>query len=209
MHLSQADIEKTDRVKRLNLINSLSGIKPAHLIGTRSKDGFENLGVFSNVVHLGSNPALLGIIFRPQHEKPRDTYLNIKDSHCFTLNAVSISHAEQAHFTSAKFPKEVSEFDRCKFTSVYYHDFVAPYVQESQLKIGLEKVEEIKITSNQTILLVGRIMHLYFPEAAMDKAGRLNLSTLDLAGVSGLDTYYRLEKVQQFPYAHLKYVPEF
>ena len=65
MHLTKEDIFKIDRIKRLNLINSVSGIKSANLIGTQSSDGYSNLAVFSSVVHLGSNPAYLGFVLRP------------------------------------------------------------------------------------------------------------------------------------------------
>ena len=62
------------KVERLNLINSLSGVKPANLIGTKDQNGNENLAIFSSVVHLGSNPALLGFILRPQGEVRRHTH---------------------------------------------------------------------------------------------------------------------------------------
>ena len=55
-----ADIKSMSKIFRLNLINSITGIKPANLIGTKSKDNLENLAIFSSVVHLGSNHALLG-----------------------------------------------------------------------------------------------------------------------------------------------------
>ena len=38
MYLSKKDLINTSRIKRLNLINSITGIKPANLIGTISKD---------------------------------------------------------------------------------------------------------------------------------------------------------------------------
>ena len=88
MYYSKEDIQNTSRVKRLNLINSVTGVKPANLIGTISESGVSNLAIFSSVVHLGSNPALLGFIMRPRHEVRRDTYDNILFSNCFTVNQV-------------------------------------------------------------------------------------------------------------------------
>ena len=80
MYLSLNDIKALPRVKRLNIINAATGIKPANLIASKSKDGQSNVAIFSSVVHLGSDPALLGFFFRPQYEKPRDTYLNIRST---------------------------------------------------------------------------------------------------------------------------------
>jgi hypothetical protein len=58
-HYTLQYILELDRIKRLNIINSVTGIKPANLIGTISEDGKANLAIFSSVVHLGSNPPLL------------------------------------------------------------------------------------------------------------------------------------------------------
>lgn len=209
MYLSKSDIENTPKIQRLNMINSVTGIKPANLIATKSEDGFPNVGIFSSVVHLGSSPALIGFFMRPQHENPRDTYLNIRATKNYTINQVPLAYVKNAHFTSAKFPKEQSEFDACGLSEEYLHGFHAPFVKESSLKMGLELVEEIPIPTNKTILIIGQIMHLEFPDEMMDEDGHLNLEVVNTAGISGLNSYYRLEKHYQFPYAHLKDVPDF
>lgn len=209
MYLSENDIEELPRIKRLNIINSATGIKPANLIATKSKNGIANLGIFSSVVHLGSNPALIGFVFRPQIENPRDTYVNIRETGLYTINQIPIQEVEKAHYTSAKYPPEVSEFQRCGFNEEYLHDFHAPFVKESFLKIGMEMLEEIPISVNNTALLIGKIKHLQFPDAMMDDEGHLNLEDFDTAGISGLNSYYTLSKKNQFPYAHLDDVPDF
>ena len=66
MLLEENDVKQLEKKYRLNLINSITGIKPANLIGTRSQDGIDNVAIFSSVVHLGSNPAQLGFVMRPQ-----------------------------------------------------------------------------------------------------------------------------------------------
>ena len=78
-HFNLEDIENMSNLYRLNLINSVTGYKSAHLIGTVSSEGYENLAVFSSVVHLGSNPALIGIILRPT-SVPRHTHSNMKST---------------------------------------------------------------------------------------------------------------------------------
>ena len=77
MYLSKQDIANTSRIRRLNIVNSLSGIKPANLVGTISNNNETNLAIFSSVVHLGSDPALLGFVLRPEQEVRRHTYENI------------------------------------------------------------------------------------------------------------------------------------
>ena len=88
MKLTKEAITETSRVKRLNLINAVTGVKPANLVGTKSKSGNTNVAIFSSVVHLGSHPALLGFFMRPQHEVRRDTYHNIVETSSYTINQV-------------------------------------------------------------------------------------------------------------------------
>ena len=55
MKLYRDDIINLDRFYRINLINSITGIKPANLVGTKNNIS-ENLAIFSSLVHNGSNP---------------------------------------------------------------------------------------------------------------------------------------------------------
>ena len=119
MQYTKQEIQQMDRVKRLKLINSVSGIKPANLIGTSDIEGRTNLAIFSSVLHLGSDPALLGFIVRPTGEVSRHTYENIMQNGEYTLNHVHRSFMERAHYTSAKFEKEVSEFEACHLTEEF------------------------------------------------------------------------------------------
>ena len=107
--IDSKQISEFSKVYRLNLINSITGYKPANLIGTKSTKGQSNLAIFSSVVHLGSKPPLIGIITRP-NTVPRDTYRNIIESNYYTINHISKNMVERAHFTSAKIRDDESEF---------------------------------------------------------------------------------------------------
>ena len=52
MLYSKNDIQVLDRKYRLNLINSITGIKPANLVATRSKHSQDNVSIFSSLVQL-------------------------------------------------------------------------------------------------------------------------------------------------------------
>lgn len=103
IHFSRTDIEKMDKIFRLNLINSCTGFKSANLLGTKSKHGTPNVAVFSSITHLGSNPPLIGFVLRPT-TVPRDTYRNIKETHVFTINHIYEGIIEDAHHTSLNTP---------------------------------------------------------------------------------------------------------
>ena len=76
----------------------------------------------------------------------------------------------------------------------------APYVAESNIQIGLKIEEEHHIRSNQTILVVGRIIELNFPQGGVKEDGHLELADLDLTGVNGLDTYCKAKSWKELGY---------
>jgi flavin reductase (DIM6/NTAB) family NADH-FMN oxidoreductase RutF len=209
MHLTKQDIENTERIKRLNIINSITGIKPANLIGTISDEGESNLAIFSSIVHLGSNPPLIGFILRPHTEFPRHTFDNIVENSYYTINHIHTEQTEQAHFTSAKFDKDESEFEKCGFTEEYLFDFKAPFVKESKLKLGMKFVQGIPIQLNNTSLIIGEIQHIIVPDEAVSEEGYIDLEEAGSAGISGLNSYYKLEKVGEYPYARVHEAPTF
>ncbi|MEM8846156.1 MAG: hypothetical protein AAGD17_03545 [Bacteroidota bacterium] len=71
--------------ERANFINTISGFKSANLIGSKSKEGISNLAIFNSVIHLGSNPALLGFVLRPITVE-RHTYENAMTVPAFPSN---------------------------------------------------------------------------------------------------------------------------
>ena len=209
MHFTEEDIKGLNRIKRLNLINSITGVKPANLIGSISSSGQTNLAIFSSLVHLGSNPALIGFVLRPQHEVRRDTYDNILQTECYTINRVHTSFIANAHYTSAKFSKQESEFEKCKLSEEYLFDFKAPFVKESRVKLAMKLEEMIQIEVNKCMMIVGSIQHLFIDDKAVEDDGQINLECLNEVGIGGLNSYYRLEKIGQFPYARTNELPDF
>ena len=209
MYLSLNDIQQMDKISRLNLINSITGVKPSNLIGTKSKDGFSNLAIFSSVVHLGSKPPLIGFITRPAIKLGRHTLKNIIETKCFTINHVSTEIVGKAHYTSAKFPKEVSEFEMCGLNEIFHYNFHAPFVKESSVKIGLNLKEIIPIKINKSTLVVGQIEHLILDPSIINDNYILDLEKSKGVGIGGLSEYYKLKKITDYPYARVNELPKF
>jgi flavin reductase (DIM6/NTAB) family NADH-FMN oxidoreductase RutF len=209
MYYSKADIFKTDRVTRLNLINSISGAKSANLIGTKSDSGQSNLAIFSSVVHLGSDPAYLGFVLRPDSKVRRHTFENIESNGCYTINSIGNSFIENAHYTSAKFPSDQSEFDQCFLEEEYLNDFRAPFVKASKLKMALKMVEMVDIKINASKLIIGSIEHLHVESSSVDQNGQINLQKIGTVAIGGLNRYYDLNQIGHFPYARLTDLPVF
>ena len=206
---NEEDILQMPKVKRLNIINSITGIKPANLISTIDERNRHNLAIFSSVVHLGSNPALIGFILRPQEKIRRHTYENILENGYYTINHLPNHKTLEGHYTSAKFDKETSEYDVCHFTPEFQHDFPVPYVKESFLKMGLKHVESIPIKYNGTLMIVGKILQVYVAKSSLSEEGYINLEEAKSVGISGLNTYYDLKKIASYPYARPHELPHF
>ncbi len=184
---------------RTNLINMVSGFKAANLIGTKSKNGQPNLAVFNSVVHIGANPPYLGFILRPTTVE-RHTYENLKETGVYTINQITTAIHKQAHRTSAKYDRTISEFDAVGLTEFYQNDFHAPFVAESHIKIGLSFQEEHLVQCNNTRLIIGKIEHLILPKKAILEDGDVNLEDLDTAAVAGLYNYYSPEHLGKYGY---------
>jgi flavin reductase (DIM6/NTAB) family NADH-FMN oxidoreductase RutF len=209
MHITKEEIEALDRIFKINLVNGITGIKPANLIGTVSNAGVSNLAIISSVVHLSSSPALIGFMMRPHADYRRDTYNNIIANKVYTINHVSNEHVLAAHYTSAKFSADVSEFDQCGFTEAYINGFKAPFVEQSQLKVGLKLVEEIQIQSSGTSMIIGSVEQVICADEIIDESGVLNLEIANSVGISGLNAYYKLGYIDKFPFAREEEAPSF
>ena len=189
MHFDEEQIENLNKIYRINLINSCSGYKAANLIGTVSDKGDKNLAIFSSIVHLGSNPPLLGFFLRPTEIVPRHTYLNIKENSYYTINSVQEKFADKAHHTSAKYDRNISEFNVAEIESENINNFPAPFVKSSSIKIGMKFVEELKINYNKSRLIVGKIVQLNVDENLLTDDGFINLNDAKIAAISGCDGY--------------------
>ncbi len=209
MHFTKQAIKEMNRVQRITYINAVSGVKSANLIGTISDSGQTNVAIFNSVMHLGSDPALLGFILRPTGEVPRHTYENILKNGSYTINHVHNSFIKNAHYTSVKFDEPESEFKLCGLTEEFVPSIKAPFVKESLLKIGMKYLESLTIERNGTLLVIGEIEHLIIPNNAIGEDEDINLAQIESVGISGLNTYYEVKKLERFPYARRNEMPNF
>ena len=148
MHFNKNKISKIDNIYRSNLINSIVGIKQASLVGTKNKYNITNLAIFSSVVHLGSNPALIGLFTRPITKPPKQTLNNIISEGHYTINHVNKKIIDRSHCTSFKFLDTESEFKECGLNEKYIDKFSAPFVMEARVSIGLNYIRKFEIKEN-------------------------------------------------------------
>ena len=198
--LSNAQIMDMEQRKRAQLINSISGFRSVALIGTIDTQGQTNLAIFSSIVHIGSNPPLLGFILRPDSVE-RHTLSNIMETGYYTINHIHQNMYEQAHQTSARYPKTVSEFDATKLTPLFKDGFVAPFVNESHIQIGMEFKERITISINHTSMIIGEIKWIHYPDHCLSEDGFLDIEKAGSITSTGQDSYHATQLLQRLEYA--------
>ena len=200
MRLDQNEIRNLDRRYRATLINSLAGVRPAVLVGTRSTDGLSNLAIFNSIVHIGADPALYGLLFRPDTVR-RDTLSNILETGHYTFNFVRSNMYRQAHATAAKFDHAVSEFTACGFAESYREEFPAPFVEGAVAAIGMKMETRIDIAINGTIMIIGSIQKLFTADEWVTEDGFFNHAKADVLTVAGLDAYFKPALVGRLSYS--------
>ena len=204
MYFLKKDIQSLESTYRINIINSITGIKPANLIGTIAKNNITNLAIFSSVVHIGSNPALIGMFSRPVEKVVRNTLTNILSTKMYTINHVHEKYYKNAHKTSVKYSQEESEFDKCNFNEEYLYNFKVPFVKESNIKIGMKYIDHIDINLNNTVLIIGEVQNITIDDSIVSDNGYLNLENAKSVGISGCNSYYSLEKINDLEYVENK-----
>jgi flavin reductase (DIM6/NTAB) family NADH-FMN oxidoreductase RutF len=199
-HYSIADINAWDRFYRGNFINSLSGFKSASLIGTISNEGLPNLAIFSNIVHIGANPALIGFVNRPLDSAPH-TINNIEKTGHYTINHIHKNMVAAAHQTSAKYPVEENEFTATGLTAIYKNGCIAPFVKESNINYSVALVQIIPIAINNTFFVIGAVQDVYVNEHIILPDGFIEIEKAGSITSLGVDAYYTAEPIDRYEYA--------
>ncbi len=197
------EISQLEHIYKINLINSVTGLKSANLIGSISNSGYKNVSVFSSVVHFGSAPPLLGMVFRPT-TVARNTYDNIKENQYYSINHIYQNNIEDAHHTSAKYDATINEFDKTNLEEEFKKDANVPFVKNAPVQILMKYVNEYKIKENGTILMLGEIQKIYIQEDLIHEDGFIDLAKGNVVAINGLDGYVKTELIQKLGYQRPK-----
>lgn len=192
--MQEQDLTKMEKERKIALIQSIVGPRAVHLIGTKSSQGLSNLAVFNSIMHLGSDPALIGLFFRPGI---RHTLQNLMDTGYCSLNAAPPDKVIAIHETRK--PWEHSEFETCGFTEVYHPHHFVPFVKESSLHALLKLENILSVEANNTSIAVLRVEAVFVEAENMDTDGAVAFMKQNWLLSRGLDTYFELgSKITQF-----------
>ncbi len=199
-HINFENIMDMQKQERVHFVNSIVGFKSVCLIGTQNNLNQTNLAIVSSLMHIGSNPPLLGIIFRPGVVE-RHSMENILETKFFTVNHINESIYKQAHQTSARYDRDISEFDASGLTADFKDKFFAPFVKESHVQLAMEFKEKLDLTINNTVLVIGEVKAVYFPSDCLEEDGFLNIEKANSITCSGLDSYHKTVQLDRLSYA--------
>lgn len=189
-----------EKRRRAALVNSISGYKPANLVGTANGAGQTNLAIMSSAVHLGSHPPLLALVVRPGGED-RHTLHNLLELGHYTLNHLNPDIVEAGHQTAARYPRAQSEFAATGLTPHWVAGFPAPFVREASVRLGLQLREHQELTINRTHLVIGEVILAELPDDSLHEDGSLDLQRTRTVALSGLDTYCSTRPLKRMAYA--------
>ena len=198
--ITHAELMGMEQRERAHLVNSVGGFKSVCLIGTVDAAGQTNLAIFNSIVHIGANPPLISFIMRPDSVE-RHTLSNILTTGYYTINHLNESIYKQAHQTSARYPKDISEFEATGLTPAFINNFKAPFVEESNIQLGIEFKERINLTINNTIMIIGEIKEMHFPSNCLQADGYLDIEKAGSIACTGLDSYHFTNRLERLPYA--------
>jgi len=199
-HITHDEIMNMEKQERVHFSNSIGGFKSVGLIGTQNKKSQTNLAIIDSILHLGSNPPLFGMVFRPGAVK-RHTLENILETGFYTINHITEKIHKQAHQTSARYDRDCSEFDETGLTPEFKNNFFAPFVKESNIQLAMEFKEKITLSINNTLLIIGEVKDVYLPENCLQKDGFLDIEKAESITCSGLDSYHKTTQISRLSYA--------
>lgn len=207
LRFTTSDLDRMSKGFRVNFVNSLSGFKSSNLIGTCDAEGNENLAVFSSVVHLGADPALIGLVSRPRSVE-RHSVDNLIEIGHYTINHVNEKILQMAHQTSARYPKEVSEFEATGLTPEFIESFPAPVVKEANLSILMKFIESKPIEINDTEFIIGEVQEVLLKQEVVADDGYIDIEALQTVAATGLDCYHTTNRIGRLTYAKPDKKPE-
>jgi flavin reductase (DIM6/NTAB) family NADH-FMN oxidoreductase RutF len=193
----QSQLETLEKKYRTALINSASGIRTAFL-GVTGADGIWNSGTFSNVTHVGSHPAQISVLFRPDQGK-RHTLSNYRSSKLLTLTAIPLHQAEILHDSSVNAPYGTFEWSAVGGSVNTLKQWTHPIPTSALWAMELEFIEEFEL-NNGCVYTVGSIKQIGFSkEVTVEDSGRLSWQNGPSLAL-GLNQYTTGNEFDFFPY---------
>lgn len=169
MQYSASKINQLDSSSRVHLTQSFIGHSSTFLLGYNDENNAAKIQTCKGILSLQPEEALLGILVRITDKEEIDCF---SAQQHLSLNAVQNTFLEKAHLANF-----FHDFDACKLTPETISSFDCPFVKESQLKAGLEIIQQTPISETNSILLSCKIRSVVLPDDKIDETGKIATSS--------------------------------
>jgi flavin reductase (DIM6/NTAB) family NADH-FMN oxidoreductase RutF len=204
VRISAEELKTFDSVFRRNLMNTLTGPKPAWIMGTVNPAGLANFGLFSNVVHVGASPPSLGVLFRPL-TVPRHSYENTFREGFAGFSLVDENNLEVAHQLSAPYDADGSELALDGLNWEQDEETGVPLLKDAAIRLILSPAEQHSVQLNDTVFVVFNILRIEVNQDLPGEDGMIDLTRANSVACLGLDAYMRVSPYKRYWYAKVGY----
>ncbi len=162
--------------------------RPIGWIGTKSKDGVNNLAPYSFFNAISDSPKL--VMFSSTGRK--DSQTNIEETGVFTCSLAGYDLLQQMNMSSAAASADIDEFTLAGLTAVPGELVDAPYVGEAfaVLECKLVEVKPLKGLdgeASESTMIIGQVVGIHIRDEAI-REGRLDMAAVrPLARLGYLD----------------------
>ena len=175
----------------------ISGVSPRPIafVGSKDRNGNDNLAPFSYFNAFGSNPPIIG--FSPANSgktgEQKDTLLNIQDTKEFTVSIVNHRMVEQMSLASCNYKREVDEFVKSGFSKKESNLISAHGVLESPfiMECKVYNIIELGGKPGSGNLILGEVICFHVDKNSLDDNGKISPIKLDPVARLGYNYYSR------------------
>ena len=195
MVINPPDLGKLEAYK---LATSLIVPRPIAWVGTRSRDGIDNLAPFSYFMGVSTQPPSIAIsVARGRKGQLKDTAANVLETSEFTVSVVSSGLVRPMVQTSLPYESDVSEFTAESIALTESETIHAPRPTDALASMECRLVHAHDMGT--THLLVGEVTRYHLNDSVvhLDEKGHrvVDLSVLDPVARLGSFDYCRVTDV--------------
>jgi flavin reductase (DIM6/NTAB) family NADH-FMN oxidoreductase RutF len=157
----ELDLEKEYADRAYAILSNLVMPRPIAWVTTIDVNGVVNAAPFSFFNVLGASPPIVGICpgNRPTGT-PKDTALNIRETHEFVVNLVDEPLAEAMSQTAASLPYGISELAGTRLSTTPSSAIKPPRITESPASLECTEWGTLQIGENRLIIGLVKRVHI-------------------------------------------------
>lgn len=184
-------LDSVDVRDSYRLLTGLVVPRPIGWIGTKGRDGVNNLAPFSFFNVVSTSPPTVVFAGGRHPNRPKDTVALAEATGVFTVNTVSETVVEAMSLTSGTYDPGADEFLIAGLTPVPGVVVDAPMVGESPANLECRVVNVIAIGDEGTsTMVVGEVVAMHVAEDVLDGTG-IDHDALRAVGRMAGNTYIR------------------